>query len=83
MMFLFMPFQVSQILLDGKPFPRPRASASKQQFSTATDDCIVVKYDIGGSQRTDEELVCPERLGYMCIWRIKHTPGPFWGNSYD
>src|SRR5712691_170039 len=77
-MFLFMLLQVSQILLESKPFLRPGATASQQQFSTTADDSIVVELHIGGSQRTKEELVCPQRLRNTRIPWIKHTPCPFW-----
>src|SRR5712691_9144375 len=73
-MFLFMLLQVSQILLESKPFPRPGATTARQQFSATADDRIVVKLHIGGSQRTEEELVCPERLRNARITWIKHAP---------
>ena len=76
-MFLFMPLQVSQILLESKPFPRPGATTSKQQFSATADDSIVVKCHVGGSQRTDEELACPELLRNRRITWIKHASCPF------
>src|SRR6266571_2309131 len=77
-MFLFMLVQVSQILLESKPFSRPGATTSQQQFSTTADDSIVVKLHVGGPQRTEEELVCLQRLRNTRMTWIKHTPCPFW-----
>src|SRR5437016_1909525 len=80
-MLLFMPLQVRQILRQSKPFPRPGATTSQQQFSATAGDRIVVKLHIGSSQRTQEELVCPKLLRNTCTTWIEHTPCLSWGNT--
>ena len=55
-MFPFVPLEVRQILLKGKSLLRPGATTTEQQFGAATDDGIVVKLHVGGSQRVEEEL---------------------------
>src|SRR5438046_9137139 len=71
-MFPFVPLEVRQILLKGKSLLRPGATTTEQQFGAATDDGIVVKLHVGGSQRVEEELVCPQHLWNWCITWVEH-----------